>query len=476
MVKDLGGISEYGIGVGEAQVFPAPPPTDVFSSILASRQKQSLIDQKKKEEAEAARQTKLNKVKLGEFKGHYQQETEFLERKNKFYDFAQKNITNPEMQTEIARQAADVAAYGNLSITWKNQAKDVDKYAAAKAGQLTPEAEIAYTNLHSQKFYDNVKKEAAGNDQIYFQILDNEAAKVVAAPKAIKQVDVLKDVVPYFTNLKPITFTTEKEAKDAVESGIATKTTSGTYYPTSQIEARVQQIRNFGSEAAKNLTDAELYDIGATTLGGIEAGGRRVTKTGETITIKAKGGDGGLSKDDIVVDKDIQIKAASADKPETYKSPFSLPLPTNETLNISNSPHIIDRDTGVPVGNEATQFNTTGGEIHTVIVKRASDGKNVYEQQLFATATEPTTGLKYNVQIPVKDIKNSLKKHTAAIDEMQKKIDELNKGGQKTGGGAAGEKKEEVGTKENPITIVKGMTFEKGKYYKGKNGEVQQYK
>jgi predicted transcriptional regulator len=32
-----------------------------------------------------------------------------------------------------------------------------------------------------------------------------------------------------------------------------------------------------------------------------------------------------------------------------------------------------------------------------------------------------------------------------------------------------------VGGKENPITITKGMKFEKGKWYKGKNGEVQQY-
>lgn len=445
----LGGIPETGMGIGLAQVLPK---SDIAVPDIADfMQKQQLLGEKKKEEQKAKygkfdyeawqgfepARNDLFVPKLNDYKKWYYENSGKLSPE----EFNAQNLDKQRELKTIIEAAKDLKSY---DIAMQNK---VDEWT--KQGYEVTGTDEYIKLFESPEYRKQIFDKYEGDPNAIIQEYGKIISGIEAKPKVF---DYLKAWQP--VQVGATEYTTEKEAE--AEGGSVWKTNTGKYVNQASIEkVAAQELNNANSmvgqaalaahggdfeSALKELTERKMLQYGR--------------RTGETITEKAKGGgSGALTEKDIIENQKYTATIPGKGTME-QESPASLVLPSNEILNIPISTDIIDRSTGTGMSDVTGQLNISGGVINIIKVKRA--GKEIYEPQLFATGTD-VAGNKYDVQIPLDKIKNTIKRHDQALTALERKADEINRRKDKPKEGEQNEI-ERLDKKTNKVAVFDAKT------------------
>lgn len=247
----------------------------------------------------------------------------------------------------------------------------------------------------------------------------------------LKDVDWLGSIMK---NAKGGTYETQEGAK-----GTSSQVKEAQYnaWKTSDPKAYNAAVTNFGLSLSPEKADLSVkdlffkqYDSSAAPLK--KDGGEEVL-TAEDIKTKIP-----ITKNLTEIGKAFIGESGKAEIPKTIKrvedvAHYGLTLPSNVTLNIPSSKYVIDRNTGEKI-DYIGQLNVSGGQILSNKVQE--NGKEKYVPYLYATTSYVTVDedgkektIKKDVEIPLSALRGQkvLEKHKKAIDEIERKTEELNK-------------------------------------------------
>lgn len=414
MTQALGGIPESQQAKFQETDYKVPDIADFA-------QKQQLLNEKKKEEQKAKygkfdyeawqgfepARNDLFVPKLNDYKKWYYENSGKLSPE----EFNAQNLDKQRELKTIIEAAKDLKSY---DIAMQNK---VDEWT--KQGYEVTGTDEYIKLFESPEYRKEIFEKHKGDPNAIIQEYGKVISGIEAKPK---EFDYLKAWQP--VQVGATEYTTEKEAQ--AEGGNVWKTNTGKYVNQASIEkVAAQELNNTNSRIGQTALAAHGGDYEAALKELTERKmlqyGRR---TGETISEKSKGGGSGDLTEKDIVENQKYTATIPGEGTKEQQSPASLVLPSNEVLNIPISTDIIDRSTGTGIADVTGQLNISGGVINIVKVKRA--GKEIYEPQLFATGTD-VSGNKYDVQIPLAKIRNTIKRHDKALNVLEKKADEINK-------------------------------------------------